>query len=287
MSNRSSHGEGVARSSVQPERGDAEAEAEGGTTSPEITDAKLDENRNMRSTSSKPEGKETQNDNSITETSTNPALPNDTAPPLPSEEPPDDGWDPVWDPHAGAYYFYNRFTQASQWTNPRVPDASQPGVGNYDRIPSTSSPEPQQKQQQPRPYGGYDPAIHGDYDPTASYAQEDASGATAVPGEEGDIASGAANAEAVGEIYTATGVFNRFTGKWQPHHISPENHNDENKSKRQMGAFFDVDKAANSHDGRSLKAERQGKKLSKKEVKEFREKRRERKEEKRRAWLRD
>lgn len=289
MSSSNSHEEEVARSSVQLEPEGAKATAEGGIASSEINDATPnEENMNMASDGSKPEGKDTKSDDSKKDSSTNPPLPNETAPPLPSEVPPDDGWDPVWDPNAGAYYFYNRFTQASQWTNPRVPDASQPGVGNYDRIPSTASPEPQQEQpQRRRPYGGYDPAIHGDYDPTASYAQEDPSTSTTIPGEEGETSTNAANAEAVGEIYTATGVFNRFTGKWQPHHITPENHNDENKSRRQMGAFFDVDKAANSHDGRSLKAERQGKKLSKKEVKEFREKRRERKEEKRRAWLRD
>lgn len=54
-----------------------------------------------------------------------------------------------------------------------------------------------------------------------------------------------------------------------------------------MTAFFDVDAAANSHDGRSLKAERRGKTLSKQELKAFKEKRRDKKEEKRRAWLRD
>ena len=57
--------------------------------------------------------------------------------------------------------------------------------------------------------------------------------------------------------------------------------------KRQMNAFFDVDAAANSHDGRSLKAEQSNKKPSKNELKAFKEKRRARKEEKRRAWLRD
>ena len=205
----------------------------------------------------------------------------ETAPPLPLEAAPvgDDGWDPVWDDTAQAYYFYNRFTQKSQWTNPRVPDAPQPaapGVGNYDRIPDrapgTEGPAPGSQ----RPYGGYDPAIHGDYDPNASYAQEqrapdDGTGQSADPAA----------------IYTATGVFNRFTGKWQPHDINPENHNDENKSKRQMSAFFDVDAAANSHNGKSLKAERSGKKLSKQELKAFKEKRKEKKEEKRRAWLRD
>ena len=67
----------------------------------------------------------------------------------------------------------------------------------------------------------------------------------------------------------------------------PENYNDENKSKRQMEFYFDVDAAANNHEGRSLKAERQTKKLSKKELKQFKEKRKKRKEEKRKAWLKD
>lgn len=98
------------------------------------------------------------------------------------------------------------------------------------------------------------------------------------------IAAGGADPAA---IYTATGAFNRFTGKWQASDIGPENHNDENKSKRQMSAFFDVDAAANSHNGKSLKAERSGKKLTKQELKAFKEKRKEKKEERRRAWLRD
>ena len=209
-------------------------------------------------------------------------------PPLPLELPPsntvDDGWDPIWDETAQAYYFYNRFNGASQWTNPRVPD-SQPlvsGVGNYDRMPdhAPGTTSENTSNSPARPHGGYDPAIHGDYDPTAAYAQdlqtpfvdEDTAGAVIVDPD---------------AIYTATGVFNRFTGKWQPSTITPENHNDENKSKRQMSAFFDVDAAANSHNGKSLKAERSGKKLTKQELKAFKEKRKERKEEKRRAWLRD
>jgi hypothetical protein len=48
-----------------------------------------------------------------------------------------------------------------------------------------------------------------------------------------------------------------------------------------------VDAAANTHDGRSLKAERRGKTLNKKELKAYKDKRRDKKEEKRRAWLRD
>lgn len=212
--------------------------------------------------------------------STAPPLPKviSSAPPLPTEDPQDDGWDPVWDDNAQAFYFYNRYTRQSQWTNPRVPDPIQPaapGVGNYDRIAPAPGTEDTAQQPQ-RPHGGYDPAIHGDYDPTAPYAQDHQ------PGEE---INGQPADPAV--VYAATGVFNRFTGKWQPNSINPENHNDENKSKRQMSAFFDVDAAANSHNGKSLKAERSGKKLSKQELKAFKEKRKERKEEKRRAWLRD
>lgn len=232
-------------------------------------------------------------------------LPQEVAPPpLPLENPPsnpqDDGWDPVWDEAAQAYYFYNRFSGASQWTNPRVPDSqpAAPGVGNYDRMPdqpldtapgtdtNTSSDSPA------RPHGGYDPAIHGDYDPTAAYAQvpqaslaEDSNGIIASAGA--GPAAAAASSSDPNAIYTATGVFNRFTGKWQPHALTPENYNDENKSKRQMSAFFDVDAAANSHNGKSLKAERSGKKLTKQELKAFKEKRKEKKEERRRAWLRD
>ncbi|KAJ5688921.1 hypothetical protein N7462_003313 [Penicillium macrosclerotiorum] len=206
---------------------------------------------------------------------TAPPLPDEVPPPLPDEAPPgpseDDGWEPVWDGNAQAYYFYNRFTKMSQWENPRVPDASAtaPGTDGDARNQET----PQKKEPV---LGGYNPAIHGDYDPTAPYAQQYE--------EQAPDADASADPAAA---YSASGAFNRFTGRWQAESINPENYNDENKSRRQMNAFFDVDAAANSHDGRSLRAERSAKKLSKKELKMFKEKRREKKEEKRRAWLRD
>ena len=210
-------------------------------------------------------------------------------PPLPNEAPPrplqDDGWDPVWDENAQTFYFYNRFTKRSQWENPRIPTLTEPappGVGNYDRIERCLSNDPPPTDVKPAA-GSYDPAIHGDYDPDADYAKaqpetgdSDFAGLLHPPGT---ITST--------DPYAATGTFNRFTGKWQAATLNPENFNDENKSRRQMNAYFDVDAAANSHDGKSLKAERSGKKLSKKELKAFKDKRRERKEEKRRAWLRD
>jgi WW domain-containing protein len=214
-----------------------------------------------------------------------PPLPDEEAPPLPDEQPPDDdGWEPVWDATAQSFYFYNRYTKKTQWENPRVPAAdvtsgasSLPaaGLGPHDRmgdeLPAATGAK--------ATAGGYNPAIHGDYDPNADYAQNGA--------ESDDEQSAAQNATANAAAYAATGTFNRFTGRWQNTALTPENFNDENKSKRQMNAFFDVDAATSTHDGRSLKAERQNKKFSRKEIKAFKEKRREKKEEKRRAWLRD
>ncbi|KAB8228629.1 WW domain-containing protein [Aspergillus alliaceus] len=202
-----------------------------------------------------------------------PPLPDEKVPPpLPNEAPPreDDGWEPVWDANVGSYYFYNRLTGVSQWENPRVPDAAAAGPPGVE-----ASASPTEKAASV--LGSYNPAIHGDYDPTAPYAQQY---------EQPPTEATPAGAPGVDQ-YTAAGAFNRFTGRWQADSQNPEQHNDHNKSYRQMNAFFDVDAAANSHDGRSLRAERSAKKLTKKELKMFKEKRREKKEEKRRAWLRD
>ncbi|CAJ0553506.1 Ff.00g120180.m01.CDS01 [Fusarium sp. VM40] len=214
-----------------------------------------------------------------------PSEPLPSGPPLPNEPAPqqeDDGWDCQWDPTTQAWFFINRFTGKSQWDNPRV--ATSPAVPAVPAIvaaaPGTQPGVPQPPASEKPAAGGYNPAIHGDYDPNAWYAQggkEEDQVVTTIPTAMGEPA----------EIYGATATFNRFTGQFQAAGTGPERHSDEAKSKRQMNAFFDVEAAANSHDGRSLKAERSGKKPSKAELKQFKEKRRARKEEKRRAWLRD
>ncbi|KAI5867995.1 hypothetical protein GGS23DRAFT_591800 [Durotheca rogersii] len=194
----------------------------------------------------------------------------------------DDGWDFHWDATSQAYFFHNRFTNQSTWENPRV---SKEATSDTGPAPGTAADPP--KNERPAA-GGYNPAIHGDYDPTAWYAQN--SEEQAVEQEQQQQAAVDASA-----AYAALGSFNRFTGQWQNGGEpgsgndvnTPGRHTDEAKSRRQMNAFFDVDAAANSHDGRSLKAERSGKKPTKAELKQFKEKRRARKEEKRRAWLRD
>ncbi|KAL7819354.1 hypothetical protein V8C44DRAFT_317808 [Trichoderma aethiopicum] len=204
-----------------------------------------------------------------------PPLPNEAVPdgpPLPDEpvpqQPEDDGWDCQWDPNSQAWFFYNRFTGKSQWENPRVPGANSAAVVSHVVAPQPPAHE--------KPVaGGYNPAIHGDYDPNAWYAKMD---------EEPEDTTGLVGDPAA--IYAATATFNRYTGHFQAGE-GAERHSDEAKSKRQMNAFFDVDAAANAHGGRSLKAERSNKKPTKNELKAFKEKRRARKEEKRRAWLRD
>ncbi|KAF1941054.1 hypothetical protein EJ02DRAFT_455493 [Clathrospora elynae] len=220
-------------------------------------------------------------------------------PPLPyDEEPPneeDDGWNWKWDHNARAWYFFNTKTGRSQWENPRVPVATTYSHGSYDRNPAgsaaplaSSSGAPGTSSPPKRIWGGYNPAIHGSYDPNADYARE-----ATKEEEEAEKAAAAAAAAAAGlphrssQDYAASAQFNRFTGKFQQGGQGPEMHNDENKSKRQMNAFFDVDAYANSHDGRSLKEERRNKTLNKKELKAFKDKRRGKKEEKRRGWLID
>ncbi|GKT47916.1 xanthine dehydrogenase [Colletotrichum spaethianum] len=269
------------------------ADGEQPTERDSVTPPEGDDNNSKRDSSS-PESGEASSTASPTPADANgekpassfdaPPLPNE-APPLPSEPAPateDDGWDFQWDSTSQAYFFYNRFTGATQWENPRVPVAAvstsaAPGTTPAAASTTTAGPPPLPTNDRP-PAGGYNPAIHGDYDPDAWYAK----GNTAEENEANQASSAAYAAE-----YGAVAQFNRFTGQFQTLGDGPDRHSDEAKSRRQMNAFFDVDAAANSHDGRSLKAERSGKKPSKAELKQFKEKRRARKEEKRRAWLRD
>lgn len=129
-------------------------------------------------------------------------------------------------------------------------------------------------------YQGYNPKIHGNYDPNAPYAKFHQ-----IQEAEYNVASGLASSDALLDP-SATGygnvaAFNRFSGSFQSGEKSTDRHTDFNKSGRQLNAFFDVDAAANVHDGRSLKEERRAQKLTKKEIQEMRKKRREKKENKR------
>ncbi|KAM0346515.1 hypothetical protein ACHAPU_005580 [Fusarium lateritium] len=271
---------------------------ESATQSPKPESANLDGASEQSSGRESGEASESPSGSNAVDEKSAPSLPNEptpdgpplpseplpSGPPLPNEPTPqqeDDGWDCQWDPATQAWFFINRHTGKSQWDNPRVAtSATAPPVSvAVPAAPGTQPSVPQPPSLEKPAAGGYNPAVHGDYDPNAWYAQGGAE-------EDQVVATTAAIGEAA-DIYGATATFNRFTGQFQTAGQGPERHNDESKSKRQMNAFFDVEAAANAHDGRSLKAERSGKKPSKTELKQFKEKRRARKEEKRRAWLRD
>jgi len=263
----------------------------------------IEEIKSRRDKSPSEEGEEREEDKQETEgeetkgqeiDDTSPPLP-DEAPPLPFEPPPskinkeithDDGWEARADPTSGAWYFYNKFTGISQWDNPRVPTSSShtsskkgmkaPGTEETDTTTAdVTNTEP------PGLYMGYNPAIHGDYDPNADYAQyhQPNKGSTD-PNTDPDAIIPDTTTD-----YTQEATFNRFTGKFQSDNKTTEYFNDENKSKRQMNAFFDVDRAANTHQGKSLKAQRSGQKLTKEDVKEYNSKRRAKKEQRRREFL--
>ncbi|TLS29294.1 hypothetical protein PpBr36_00490 [Pyricularia pennisetigena] len=223
------------------------------------------------------DSKEASKDPAAEDDATSSQNPADSQPQLPNEPLPeaeDDGWTYQWDPTYQAYYFLNRFTGQTTWENPRQTVAA----ASSSTADPTPAPPPL-----PTVAGGYNPAIHGDYDDWVAEQKK----AGQLPEDE-DAAENAHPADpAAAAVYASGAQFNRLTGQYQRPGVGPENHSDDAKSRRQMNAFFDVDAAANSHDGRSLKAERAGKRLTKGELKHFKEKRKARKEEKRRAWLRD
>ncbi|KAK3679802.1 hypothetical protein LTR78_000178 [Recurvomyces mirabilis] len=194
------------------------------------------------------------------------------------------------DPTMQNYYYMHFDTRETGYEEPTEPywiwDAltnnvhasglQQPSMtatsGPTSATPAARPSEPVQE------YQGYNPAIHGSYDPNAPYAQFHNSKRA----EEDGVQTSTSLATAqTGTDYTAVGTFNRFTGGFQSADKSAERHDDYNKSGRQMNAFFDVDAAANSHEGRSLKEERRQNKLSQKEIRELSKKRREKKEKKR------
>ncbi|EJT81688.1 hypothetical protein GGTG_01665 [Gaeumannomyces tritici R3-111a-1] len=214
----------------------------------------------------------------ITSTTSQPA---ETQPPLPAEPTPEqqpqtqqgDGWDYMWHAGSNRYYFFNSLTGESTWDNPRVPPSASTVTVDVATGPQSPAPPPL-----PTVAGGYNPAIHGDYD--TWYAEHG-------PKDEDDDETSVAAGMADPAQLLAGVTFNRVTGQPQRSDQGADWHGDEGRARRQMNSFFDVDSAANAHDGRSLKAERAGKRLTRSEVKHYKEKRKAKKDEKRRAWLRD
>ncbi|KAK5119877.1 hypothetical protein LTR85_007203 [Meristemomyces frigidus] len=214
----------------------------------------------------------------------------------PHQQPPEYRWCKCFyepeQPGAQNYYFMHFDTREMKYDEPNEPywiwDALlnnvhasglqyPTNIQQATSAPGTSSVE-QQSSELDADYQGYNPKIHGSYDPNAPYAQFHKK---KLAEEQALKDHNAASAAVQAGEYGAVGAFNRFSGGFQTADKSAEKHDDHNKSGRQMNAFFDVDAAANSHDGKSLKEERRTQKLSKKEIAELSKKRREKKEKKR------
>lgn len=185
--------------------------------------------------------------------------------------------------YAQDHYFLQMDTQVSSWNEPEEPywlwNAEKQELDEVGLLqpasaaPATSDP--------PDEYEGYNPKIHGSYDPNAPYAKYHKK-----LREKEEMVEDAAIGKLGAMDYSLTGTFNRFTGNYQGVDKSAERHNDYNKSGRQMNAYFDVDAAANSHNGKSLKEERRNTKMTGKQIKELSEKRRAKKEKKRMDFYR-
>ncbi|KAK0822083.1 hypothetical protein LTR02_007714 [Friedmanniomyces endolithicus] len=173
---------------------------------------------------------------------------------------------------AEPYWIWDALTNNVHGSGLQNPTSTAPVTSASGTSPKAAASEPETE------YKGYNPKIHGSYDPNADYAQYHNDKLTEEKAiqEHGSVAAAQQAAD-----YAAIGTFNRFSGGFQSADKSTERHNDFNKSGRQMNAFFDVDAAANVHDGKSLKEERRNQKLSKKEIQEMSKKRRDRKEKKR------
>lgn len=166
-----------------------------------------------------------------------------------------------------------------------------PRPATTSAVPSTtSSGAPGTSLPRKRLHGGYNPAIHGSYDPNADYARQaekDAEEEEAAAASAAAVAAGLPDPNAAGD-YSTVAHFNRFNGRYQAPGMNPEYHNDENKSRRQLTAYYDVDAAANSHAGRSLREERRNTKLSKGDLKAYRaEKKKKKREKELKKWTQD
>lgn len=129
---------------------------------------------------------------------------------------------------------------------------------------------------------GYNPRVHGPYDKTKPYSAYHSW--LAFEKEHPAAAAGQQPQTTDHQMYGSTARFNSHTGRFQTDEQSADRHDAASKAGRQMSAFFDVDSAANSHDGRSLKEERRNNKPSKQEIAEMNQKRKEKKQQKRLAF---
>lgn len=187
-----------------------------------------------------------------------------------------------WDEPDEPYWLFDPLTGQPDPTSLQQP--KQKAVANPQKIANAPVDRTENNLSgPPDDYQGYNPKVHGNYDPNAPYAKYHEN--KRKQEEDAEHRAKFGDAPAPGEEYGTAATFNRATGAFQNADQSAERHSDASKSYRQLHAFYDVDAAANTHNGQSLKAARQQQKYSKKEIQEMNARRKEKKMKKRLDWL--
>lgn len=162
----------------------------------------------------------------------------------------DDGWEAIYDESSNNYYFYNRLTKQTTWTNPRVKEDNQQEDSELVRIMT----DPKYKEL-------------STYEKYKLYQQlKNNNKQTEDQEQEGEN-------EEHGSPAQITAFIDKQAKNSDKSSVSPD-------------ALADPSSAMNRFSkGKSLKAERAGTKVSKQQLKVFKQRQKEKKELKKRKWL--
>ncbi|KAH8555056.1 hypothetical protein BGW37DRAFT_436911 [Umbelopsis sp. PMI_123] len=212
-----------------------------------------------------------------------------------AEQPPEEqAWVPTWDEESQAYYWWNTVTNETTWDNP-YPEFAQ------DQAPEDDNAQGYYEENQGYYYPGYADSYPTENNPldavlnkidTEVRTQLDNTSDTSRPFRSYNelFDPSEATAQASAHSYNSVAHFNSRTGKFtsskEADMYNPEYMSLENRAKRQMQFYFDVD-AYQEQVNRERLANPAGKKrpLSKQEVEKFKRQKQEKKEKRKRDWL--
>ncbi|CDH54087.1 hypothetical protein RO3G_09719 [Lichtheimia corymbifera JMRC:FSU:9682] len=175
-------------------------------------------------------------------------------------------WTAAWDENSQAYYWWNMMTYETTWDNPYEKNALDKVLDQVDAQQeeggSTAASSPSTSQQ------------HAD-----AYQRTTTTPSAATP-------------SFANQSYTYQAYFNKRTGKFQlasdVDRLNPERMSIENRAKRQMQYYFDVDAYTEERNReRAAGAAGQKRQLSKKDIERFKRAKHEKKMKRARDWLCD
>lgn len=176
---------------------------------------------------------------------------------------PSSAWTTAWDENSQAYYWWNMVTYETTWENPY--EKSLPATATPPPPPTATTPIDPHRSTSPSPMTALAAS------PSATYSS------STPPPQDG---------------YTFQAYFNTRTGKFQSasevDRLNPERLSIENRAKRQMQYYFDVD-AYMEQRNREIASGKANKKrpLTKKDIERFKRAKQEKKMRRAREWLCD